>query len=153
MNRAETDAFNRGFLPHYGGWYSRIEYAPGATVGNPDALLLVSGRILPLEVKVATVLKRGGLRVKVRPSQSLWHRKLIDADGMSAFFIRADDGRSWVLPGCFLETIIDGELGPQHDMLKLHELLSVCVKWNDGSSSVSVRDERPFIGGLNANSQ
>lgn len=145
MDRAETHAFNRGFLPHYKGWYSRIEYAPGGSAGNPDALLLFSGIVLPLEVKIGKMLHNGLVRVKVRASQVLWHRNFQNAGGRSAFFIQSP-GKSWawVLPGSSLDAIIDGELGPAHDMSRLASYLAVCAGYNEPFESLNVGVEKSF---------
>jgi hypothetical protein len=103
MNRAETKAFNSGFLSVYRGWHSRIEYAPGGTVGSADALLLIDGLLLPLEVKIAKPLKKG-YSVSVRPSQVIWHKALARAGGVSAFFIQCGE-LNWIIRGKFVDDI------------------------------------------------
>lgn len=125
MNRAETIAFNHEFLPHFLGWYTRIEAAPGGTVGNPDAILLVGKTFLPLEVKVAEPKRDGTFKVHVRPSQKLWHRGLDRRGGLSAFFIQSlSDQRAWLMPGYLVDEVSVGKLlAYDCDMTKLESWL------------------------------
>ena len=63
--------FKRWFVEAWGGWLVRIEPRQGGDVGVSDLMVVVDGRLIPVELKVMVEGKVSG----IRPSQKVWHRQ------------------------------------------------------------------------------
>jgi len=63
-----------------------VEHAPGSTVGAPDLFIGFDGQHVAIELKRLVVKKDGSFKVKVQPSQPVWH-KTQTAAGINAFFV------------------------------------------------------------------
>jgi len=79
--------FKRWLRSSWSGWLESYEPRAGGGIGIPDIQILVSGRVLPIELKVGK-LKSGRIYPnEVRPVQIAWHRTFADAGGVSAMLI------------------------------------------------------------------
>ena len=91
-------------------WHAWVEPTAGSTTGFPDLLLLLPGERLPLpvELKVAWVVRDRLRPLHLRPAQIRWHDTLARAGGRSCllFGIPSEIGfTAYVLPDCRLATL------------------------------------------------
>ena len=91
-------------------WHSFVEPSIGSTMGCPDLLLLLPGEQypLPVELKVALVVRDQLRPTKLRPSQIRWHDQLARAGGRSCLLLGVPSPIGWtayVLPDCRLEVL------------------------------------------------
>lgn len=69
------------------GWISSYEPRRGSTIGIPDLQIIVCGIIVPIELKVGTVVDGELFCHDIRPAQIQWHRSLREAGARSFFLV------------------------------------------------------------------
>ena len=76
--------FKVWFRENWKGWMSAYEPRKGGTVGIADLQILVKGRLVPVELKIAEFSDEGlVIPERIRPAQIQWHAKLAKAGGFS----------------------------------------------------------------------
>lgn len=98
---------------HWGPDAHWVEHAHGGTSGMADCYLNFDGTLLPCELKIGSRTLKGGLKLKIQPSQYLYHSKL-ERKGMHSLFIALIEynPKKWALyifPGACIGMISRGE--------------------------------------------
>lgn len=87
MARLETE-FKKWFRRNWSGWIESYEPRRGSGVGIPDIQIAVSGRIVPIELKVGTLDDDDVLWIdEVRPDQIGWHKRAAEAGIYTQFLV------------------------------------------------------------------
>jgi hypothetical protein len=78
-------------------WKTWVEPTAGSTMGTPDLLILLPGQALPLpvELKVALVVRDRLRPFHVRPAQIRWHEELARSGGKSCFLFGVPSSIGW----------------------------------------------------------
>lgn len=85
MAKLETE-FKKWFRKNWKGWIESYEPRRGSGVGIPDIQIAVSGRIVPIELKVGAIDPNNVLWIEeVRPAQIGWHKRAWDARIVTIF--------------------------------------------------------------------
>ena len=80
--------FKRWFVEAWGGWLVRIEPRQGGDVGVSDLMVVVDGRLVPVELK----LWAGDRVSEIRASQKVWHRQAA-GEGLVTLLAAGEKGR------------------------------------------------------------
>lgn len=89
------DQFSLAFRDAFSGWIERVEKARGMTDGFPDLVALLPSGILPIELKVGSVIDGILWSDEVRPSQIRWHHNFSTHGGTSIFVVGVWSGNEW----------------------------------------------------------
>lgn len=91
MNESQ---FKVWFRDNWKGWLSSYEPRKGGTTGIADLQIVVKGRLVPVELKVATFLDDGKVDPeRIRPAQIQWHHSLAKAGGFSIIVFGIGEGK------------------------------------------------------------
>lgn len=84
--------FKRWFRSNFEGWSEAYEPRKGGGIGVADIQIAVDRQLVPIELKVGSIIKDRLFPEDVRPAQIGWHHRLADAGIASAFVVGVTSG-------------------------------------------------------------
>lgn len=114
----------------WNGWISSYEPRRGSTIGIPDLQIVVARTIVPIELKVGTIVGDELFTHDIRGAQIQWHRALREAGGRSFFLVGESSVANKATPDHVF--IFDGDHAEKYlNEVKLKDVASLDVKGFD----------------------
>ncbi len=88
----ETTHMKKWIRDNWDGWIESYEPRLGSSVGIPDIQIVVDGKLVPIELKVADLSDGILCSSEIRPPQINWHRNLAAHDVLSLFLFGVGKG-------------------------------------------------------------
>lgn len=85
--------FSKWFRQNFDGWCERVEPSLGVASGFPDLLCLMPSGLLPVELKIGSLIDGVVWSSEIRPSQISWHRNFANKGGSSCVAVGVWQGR------------------------------------------------------------
>lgn len=89
------DDFSQSVRDSFDGWIQRVEKGRGMNDGFADLVALLPQGLMPIELKIGSVIDNILWSDEVRPSQISWHHKLANEGGTSMFLVGVWSGDRW----------------------------------------------------------
>lgn len=128
--RAERD-FQRFALAEWekaGYWGENVHPSSGMKSGIPDTLFMVGDCLLPIEMKIGTVVDCRLLVEDIRPSQRRWHLKYYNAGGTSRILVGVPKPTGWEIYEIDLNQFISGAQRFDLGEVAKHESIVEAIK-------------------------